>query len=300
MRQSLRMVGRGDLSVGQLYEGHVNTLLLFDWYATDEQLTWLCNALDRRAWLGIWATEPAPGTTLSDAKAQTLRGAKMFACGAGGLDYAIVTAAVDGTERRLAIAPANDVARADTSSWRVRGMRVSLSGRYALDGISVEPLVLLGAPGDYDREPRFTAGAWRFCAVQLGGIEALLTELRGAMGDVQTSDPIQRARCADAVVAARSAGFWVEQSAMQTADEDPDAVTVARLTRGAVERAGLDVMEAATRILGTRSAFDGEGTDKIIRDLSLYLRQASPDHARDHAALALLEKDCWPAGERLW
>jgi hypothetical protein len=87
---------------------------------------------------------------------------------------------------------------------------------------------------------------------------------------------------------------------MRAAADDPVAVTIARMTRGVVERAGFDVMEAAARILGTRSAFDGERSDKIIRDLSLYLRQAGPDHARDQASLALLDGDCWPAADRPW
>jgi hypothetical protein len=72
------------------------------------------------------------------------------------------------------------------------------------------------------------------------------------------------------------------------------------MTRGVVEDAGFIVMEAAARILGTQSALDGQRADKIVRDLSLYLRQAGPDHARDEAAKALLDHDIWVEGERLW
>jgi alkylation response protein AidB-like acyl-CoA dehydrogenase len=164
----------------------------------------------------------------------------------------------------------------------------------------VADAMLLGAPGDYDRDPYFTAGAWRFCAVQLGGIEALAAEIWRMMREEARADPVQRARFADAIVAARSAGFWVEEAAGRFAFHDDDSVAIARLTRGVVERAGFEVMEAAARILGTRSAFDGERADKIIRDLSLYLRQAGPDHARDEAAKALLDHDVWNEGDRLW
>jgi len=59
-------------------------------------------------------------------------------------------------------------------------------------------------------------------------------------------------------------------------------------------------MEAAARIVGTRSAFDGERIDKIVRDLSLYLRQGGPDYARDQAAQAWLDHDCWTEDDRLW
>jgi alkylation response protein AidB-like acyl-CoA dehydrogenase len=300
LARALRMVGRGDLSVGRLYEGHVNALLLFDWYGSGEQRAWLAERLDHGAWFGVWATEQAPGVKLETPGSPHLSGAKIFASGAGGLDYALVTAACGSSERRLVIVAANDKQRTDVAGWRVRGMRASMSGRYDLEAVPVADAMLLGAPGDYDRDPYFTAGAWRFCAVQLGGIEALAAEIWRMMREEARADPVQRARFADAIVAARSAGFWVEEAAGRFAFHDDDSVAIARLTRGVVERAGFEVMEAAARILGTRSAFDGERADKIIRDLSLYLRQAGPDHARDEAAKALLDHDVWNEGDRLW
>ncbi|MGF7154746.1 acyl-CoA dehydrogenase [Novosphingobium gossypii] len=301
MAQALREVGRGDLSVGRLYEGHVNALSLLDWYGTPDQHRWLARALDRGAWLGVWATEPPRGTRLTQEEGgASLVGEKVFASGAGGLDYALVTAASEDQARRLVIVPASEKARTDLSGWRVRGMRASVSGRYVLDGMTVDPIMLLGEPGDYDRDPRFTAGAWRFCAVQLGGIEALVTEVRRAMGETAREDPVQRARFAKAVVAMRTAGFWVAEAAQRFASGHEDCLAVALLTRGIVEDAGFAVMEAAARILGTRSAFDGERADKIIRDLSLYLRQAGPDYARDQAARRLLEQNVWDESDRLW
>lgn len=297
MERALRQVGRGDLSVGRLYEGHVNALSLFDWHGTAAQQQWLGAQLDRGAWFGMWATEPPPGVRIEGA---LLSGAKSFASGAGGLDFALVTAASPDAARRLAVVPANDPARADCSGWRVRGMRASVSGQYALDGLRIGPEMLLGAPGDYDRDPRFTAGAWRFCAVQLGGIEALLADVQATIRDAARGDPVQRARFAGAFVAMRSAGFWVREAARRFAMEDADSVAIARLARGVVEDAGSLAMDAAARILGTRSAFDGERADKIIRDLSLYLRQAGPDHARDEAAKLLLDRDPWDGDEALW
>jgi hypothetical protein len=297
--QTLRLVGRGDLSIGRLFEGHVNALRLFDWYAVPTQLNWLDQVLAAGAWFGVWATESPPGVRLDDDGA-TLAGVKMFASGAGGLDYTLATVTPATGARRLVIVPGNDATRADLSGWRVRGMRASASGRYDLTGLQVPTDMWLGGPGDYDRDPRFTAGAWRFCAVQLGGVEALLSETIDALGDAARRDPVQRARLADFYVVTRTAGFWVREAARRAAADDEDSIAVARLARGVVEQAALDGMEASTRLLGTRSAFDGERVDKIIRDLSLYLRQAGPDHARDCATQALLDHDVWPQGDRLW
>jgi alkylation response protein AidB-like acyl-CoA dehydrogenase len=288
----LRAVGRVDLSLGRLYEGHVNALQLFDWYGRPEQKAWLGDRLSEGALFGVWATEPPPGVRIEDrAAGPVLSGRKSFATGAGGLDYALVTAQDSATERRLVIARADAADRADLSGWTVRGMRATGSGLYCLSGLPAGPEDCLGRPGDYDRDPRFTAGAWRFTAVQLGGVEGLLVHLRDGLSPAARADPLQRARFADAVAAVRSAGFWVRRAALAHARDAEEAVPIARMTRGVVERAGLELMETAARGLGTRSAFDGQPADRMIRDLSLYLRQAQPDQARDEAARAWLERD---------
>lgn len=301
LMDALRGVGRADLSLGRLFEGHVNALKLFDWYGSPEQHEQLEANLAMGLFYGVWATEPAPGVRMvSEDGRDRLEGSKSFATGAGGLGFAVITVRPPDGPRRLVIVPADHADRTDLSGWRVRGMRATGSGTYDVSGLVVTDAQCLGRPGDYDREPRFTAGAWRFTAVQLGGIEALLAETRTAMSEAARIDPVQRARFADAVVATRTAGLWVREAALRAADDHPDAVAFARLTRGVVERAGLDVMEQAARITGTRSAFEGQRIDKITRDLSLYLRQAGPDYARDQAALVWLDHDAWGDEDRLW
>ena len=301
MMDVLRRIGRADLSLGRLYEGHVNAMKLYDWYGSAEQKTWLGGVLAKGAMFGVWATEPAPGVALgADAEGPRLDGAKSFATGAGGLAYALITAQPSEGPRRLVAVPADLQDRTDLSAWRVRGMRATGSGTYDLTGLRPGPLDLLGAPGDYDLDPRFTAGAWRFCAVQAGGVEGLLMEMRAALSEAARADPLQRARFGEAVAATRTAGLWVREAALRAADDAPDAADFARMTRGVVERSALDVMELAARAIGTRSAFDGQRIDKITRDLGLYLRQAGPDHARDRAAAAWLEHDVWGDGDRLW
>lgn len=301
MLDVLRIIGRADLSVGRLYEGHVNAMLLFGWYGTPGQHQTLKRSLDSGAIYGVWATEPPPGVAMADtASGYVLEGSKSFATGAGGNSHALVTARLQGGETRLVIVRADDAARADLSNWRVRGMRATGSGSYSLDGIEISQEDCLGECGDYHRDPWFTTGAWRFTAVQLGGIEGLLTEIRSAMRPAVREDPVQRARFADAVATTRTAYLWVRECALRAASGDPDGPAFAQMTRGIVERAGLDVMEAAARITGTYSALDGTRIDKISRDLSLYLRQAGPDYARDQAAQAWLERDPWGQADRLW
>jgi alkylation response protein AidB-like acyl-CoA dehydrogenase len=193
-----------------------------------------------------------------------------------------------------------ETGRDDASVGRVRGMRATISGTYDFTGMMVQDDDLIGSPGDYEAEPRFTAGAWRFAAVQLGGVEALLMllreHLRRSGGE---KDPLFRARFGQAVVAARNAALWVEKAAAMAEALVPDSIPVALMARGVVEDAGILLMEAVARTIGTRAFFTDHPADRIARDLGLYLRQAMPDQARDRAAVAWLESDPWE-GDSLW
>ncbi len=298
----LRLVGGADLSLGRIYEGHVNAAQLVDAYGDDGQRAFLAGG--RVA--GVWNTEPAPGMTIAPAGDGRWRlgGAKSFATGGGHIDAALITAGLpDGGKQLVLVDIADHADRSDNGAWRVRGMRATGSGLYDFDGLIVGPDALIGAPGDYEREPRFSAGAWRFTAVQLGAVEALVRHLRDHL--VRTGkgdDPVQRRRFADCVVAARSAGMWVRRAARMAEAADPRAVPFVLMTRGVVEEAGLLVMDAAARGVGTASFFEDSRIDRITRDLGLYLRQPAPDQARDRAAAAWLDADRWgdEPGEEPW
>ena len=293
----LSLVGAADLSLGRVFEGHVNAAQLVHAYGSADQRARLADDLRRGRVLGVWNTEPAPGLTLDDG---VLHGAKCFATGAGFIDRALVTARLPDGAKQLVLADLRGQdARVDNAAWRVRGMKGTMSGTLDFTGLRVASHERIGAPGDYEREPRFSAGAWRFTAVQLGAVEALLRHWRDHLvltgkGD----DPIQRLRFGQCVGAVRSAGLWVIQAALAAEAEGSDAVPLVLQTRGLVEEAGLQVMEGAARGVGTASFFEGSRIDRITRDLGLYLRQPVPDQARDRAAAAWLEADRW--GEDAW
>jgi alkylation response protein AidB-like acyl-CoA dehydrogenase len=99
----------------------------------------------------------------------------------------------------------------------------------------------------------------------------------------------------------RSAYLWVRQAAerAEAPDAGPDAIAFVLMTRGVVEAAGLAVMEAASRSVGTRAFFADHPLDQACRDLALYLRQPAPDQALDRAAAAFLERDAW-RDDPLW
>jgi alkylation response protein AidB-like acyl-CoA dehydrogenase len=292
----LRAIGGADLSLGRLYEGHVNAVQLVHAYGTDRQRETLSRDLAAGCLMGVWNTEPSPGMTVTPADdGAVLTGAKVFASGAGRLDRVLITARdPDGRKRMILADVAGMADRADNRGWAVRGMRGTMSGRFDFTGMTVPAAALIGGADDYEREPRFSAGAWRFTAVQLGAVEALLRLLRDHLVTTgKGDDPVQRLRFGRCVAATRSAGLWVERAAQLAQGEVADAIPMVLMTRGIVEEAGLAVMEAAARGVGTASFFDGDPIDRITRDLGLYLRQPVPDQARDRAAAAWLEADRW-------
>lgn len=298
LRTVLRLVGGADLSLGRVFEGHVNAAQLVHAYGDAAQRASLADDLAHGRVLGVWNTEPPPGLSLG--ADGVLAGAKCFATGAGFIDRALVTARLaDGGKQLVLVDLRGQAARADNARWQVRGMKGTMSGTLDFTSLRVSAHERIGTTGDYEREPRFSAGAWRFAAVQLGAVEALLRHWRDHLrATPKADDPIQRLRFGRAAAATRSAGLWVARASRRAEAGDADAVPLVLMTRGLVEEAGLAVMEGAARAVGTASFFTGNRIDRITRDLGLYLRQPVPDQARDRAAAAWLEADRW--GEDDW
>ncbi len=238
------LIGRADLSLGRLYEGHVNTIRLIQRYGAPAQTRRA--AADARVGrlFGVWNTEQ-PGVPLRLRPGGTLLGGKILCSGAGYVARALVTAREAGAENPrmvlVALAPGE---RADLSGWRAQGMRASASGTVDFTGMVVGPDALIGQPGDYTRQPDFSAGAWRFAAVQCGGAEALLGALRAHLRATERGgDPHQAARLGQAAMAASAARLWVEAAAARAEAAAPGEAAVAfvNLARLAVERAALDL-----------------------------------------------------------
>ena len=93
----LQHVGRGNLAVGRVYEGHLNALLLIQQLGSAAQVARY--AADARAGhlFGVWNTEdPAEGVHLEALPngRYHLRGTKTFASGAGHVSRPLITGAL--------------------------------------------------------------------------------------------------------------------------------------------------------------------------------------------------------------
>jgi alkylation response protein AidB-like acyl-CoA dehydrogenase len=150
------------------------------------------------------------------------------------------------------------------------------------------PGALIGAPGDYERQPWFGGGALRFAAVHAGIIERLYEETAGYLLDAgRDGDPLQRARVAEMRIAAETARHWIDAGAAAwlAFDAAPSGATARRvgdavdMARTAVERAGLETLANAMRAVGARGLVEPLPFAGLVRDLEMYLRQPAPDAA---------------------
>jgi alkylation response protein AidB-like acyl-CoA dehydrogenase len=289
LMEVLRLIGHGSLPLGRLYEGHVNAAALIIRYGTPEQIWRARRRAAEGALFGVWNTEGDDGVRLvREGGALRLAGTKTFASGAGHVACPLITARDADGAWQMVLPQLDDAARADLSDWRAHGMRASATGSFRFSGLAVGPQDLLGGPGDYHRQPHFSAGAWRFCAVQLGGIERLVDEAKDFLqANGRHEDPHQLARMGETLIAAETARLWVRRAAhlaeaagvADTPEAAERAVAYVNLTRSAVERCGLDTLERVQRSVGLAGFLRTHPLERLCRDLATYLRQPAPDRA---------------------
>lgn len=288
----MQHIGRGNLAVGRVYEGHVNSLQLIQQLGSESQVTGY--AADARAGklFGVWNTEnPAEGVQLDALPGgrYRLRGAKTFASGAGHLARPLITGALpEGRGWQLFVLPADRQApQLDRSFWQPLGMRATASFRADLTGLEIGPADLIGPPNAYYQQPAFSGGAIRFAAVQLGGAEAVFEETRAFLRHLgRTDDPYQRQRLGEMALALESGRHWLQAAAghaARTHANGPEAaeatVAYANMTRTAIEKICLEMLQLAERSVGARGLLQPLPFERLHRDLTHYLRQPAPDGA---------------------
>jgi alkylation response protein AidB-like acyl-CoA dehydrogenase len=291
----LQQVGWGSLPLGRLLEGHVNAIGLVLRYGDRGQISRTAEEARQGKLFGVWNTDDANNLRLTSAQGCCrLEGRKILASGAGYVERPIITA-TDEKGHRLMVMPSLRLGeRADLSQWTAQGMKASATGAVDFSGMLVDQEEIIGRDGDYERQPAFSAGAWRFAAVHLGGMARLLDLLRDHLRRTgRGQDAHQAARLGQAAIATETAGLWVERAARITevaleTKSHEQVVAYVNLARLAVERAGLDLMELVHRSVGLQGFMRPHPIERVSRDLATYLRQPGPDRVLTSAAAWVL------------
>jgi alkylation response protein AidB-like acyl-CoA dehydrogenase len=276
----LAAVGRGDLSVARIFEGHVNALLLIRLFGSEAQLEHHASLASSGELYGIWNTDvPGEAVALEDG---ILRGRKNFASGVEGINHALVTAQTP-QGRQLVIVPTAGL-EIDRSWWHPLGMRASGSHVVYFQSTVSTDQQLLGTPGDYLKEPWFSGGAIRFAAAHVGGMHAILDVVVAHLKKAKRAEnPHQQHRLGEMGIRVGAAYSWLDHAAKQWSAigsvSDNEVIASLSAARLAIERSALDVLELAERSVGAAGMLAPHALERLIRDLRTYLRQPNPDAA---------------------
>lgn len=313
----LKQIGRGNLSVGRVYEGHVNALQLVQTFGTPDQIAaYARDARDRHKIFGVWNAEAEDGVTVHPLEngRYRLEGSKTFCSGSGFVDRPFVNGPLADGAWQMCIVPMEEVATvSDPTWWQPAGMRATASFKVNFSGVELDQSALIGQPGDYFRQPWLTAGVIRFAAVQLGGAEALFDATRQYLRDLnRTTDPYQQERLGRMAIAIESGNLWLRGAADfvkayapvfagypdQQNQQADKLVAYANMVRTTIEQICMDVIQLCERSVGTRGLLPPNPMERIIRDLTLYLRQPVFDAALANAGQYALSQPT--AAYSLW
>ncbi|KQS91854.1 acyl-CoA dehydrogenase family protein [Chryseobacterium sp. Leaf394] len=306
----LKNIGRGNLVMGRVLEGHINAQILISQFGNDRQKkTFAKDAFDGRLF-GVWNTQAQDGTSLSKVKKDMyhLTGSKTFATGTDYVSRPIVTAARKDGSWQMCVVPLDELSTSsDSSWWNPMGMKASRSFKMTFFKTQIPKINLLGSAGEYYQQPGFSGGAIRFAAVQLGAAEQLLDETRKYLKSLnRMDDPSQKMRLGQMAIAVESGNQWLNAAALKldrymekpAVSEGESFIIYANMMRSAVEQICTDVMNLCQKCVGARGLNKPYHFERIIRDLSTYLRQPAPDAALADVGRHVLQSDI-SAGE-IW
>jgi alkylation response protein AidB-like acyl-CoA dehydrogenase len=293
----LKHIGRGNLAVGRVYEGHVNALQLIQTLATAEQIQKYASDARNGKIFGVWNAEANDGVKVIplDNGKYRLEGSKTFCSGAGFVERPFVNGALPDGTWQMCVVPMEEVATvSDSNWWQPLGMRATASYKIDFTGVELEQSSLIGNPGDYYRQPWLSAGVVRFAAVQLGGAEALFNLTREYLQKLNyINDPYQKERIAKMAMAIESGNLWLKGASeiidnyapifggypTQPHPKVDQLVAYANMVRTTIEQVCIDVIQMCERSVGTRGLLSPHQMERVIRDLTLYLRQPAFDAA---------------------
>ena len=293
----LKEIGRGNLVIGRIYEGHVNALQLIQTFGTKEQARAYGEDARQHKIFGVWNAEAEDGVKiipLNNGKYR-LEGSKTFCTGCGYVERPFVNGKLPDGSWQMCIVAMDEVETVvDPDWWQPSGMRATVSYKVDFTGVEVPSSALIGKPGDYFRQPWLSGGVIRFAAVQLGGAEALFDATRQYLQKLDRGGhPHQQERLGQMAIAIESGKLWLQGAAQLVdnyapvfggySDRDNEQsaklVAYANMVRTAIEQICLDTIQHSQRSIGTLGLLPPEPMERIIRDLTLYLRQPAFDAA---------------------
>lgn len=305
-------LAKADLSLGRCWEGHANALVLIDAMGSPEQKAAWFEGVVRNGekWVG-WSGEPQTpkpgerrrfGTSVVRADGGWMvTGTKVFATSATGAKWAIllVDTAGPGAAREaagrdsllmLACDLSDPSVSVDDSWWDPIGMRATVSHLVKFDGTFLPDANVIGSPGAYLREGWQTAFIPHYAASFLGAAEAAYEyAVNYIIQQHKVADPYVQHRVGTMAVNVESAYLWLRHVAgMWDTGRREEARLAGSRARHVVEHLALRTVDDCIRACGARSLIRPSPVERILRDLTFYVRHDNDDHVLATIGRALL------------
>ncbi len=296
-------LAKADLSLARCWEGHANALVLIDALGTDAQKDlWFSGVVEQGQLWVAWSGEPqAPkpgearrfGTVVTRAGGGwVVNGTKAFATSSTGADWAIllVNTAGPGGARHLAGADDSLLLLAcdlrhpsvtvDTAWWDPIGMRATASHVVRFDNTPIPDGWCIGSAGAYLREGWQTAFIPHYAASFLGAAEAAYAyALNYVQRQGKQGDPYVQQRIGRMSVDVQTAHLWLAHVAqLWDTGRLADARTAGSRARHLIEHLALSTVDNCVRACGARSLVRPSPVERILRDLTFYVRHDNDDH----------------------
>lgn len=296
-------LAKADMSLARCWEGHVNSQILIDGIASDDQKRkWFPGIVDEgHIWVS-WSGEPQSPTPEQRGRIGTLieevrdgylvSGSKVFATSAGHANWAIllVNTMGPGGARHASNAPdgllllacdlADPSVEFDDSWWDPIGMRATVSHHVRFNGTFIPRENQIGGPGRYLRENWQTLFSPHYGATFLGGAEAaLLYALDYLRRQNKVHDPYVQHHVARMAMNVETIHLWLRRVAGLWQDGcTTEAQEAGARVRYLAERLAMETLDDCIRACGARCLNRPSPIERIYRDLSFYVRHDNADH----------------------
>ena len=297
-------IARADLSLARCWEGHVNSLVLLDGMANEEQRTrWFKGVVERGEKWVAWSGEPQArkpgevvrfGTTVEKvAGGYVVDGNKAFATSAGGAEWAILlvnTAGPGGvrhaeaasldTQLMMACDLSDPTVEIDTSWWDPIGMRATVSHLVNFRHTFIPDANLIGYPGQYLKEGWQTCFIPHYAATFLGAAEAAYDyAFNYVTTQNKVDDPYVQHHIGQMSVNIETAHLWLRHVArLWETGRYLEAQIAGSRARHVVEHLAEDSIKQCIRACGARCLIRPSSLERVYRDLSFYVRHDNDDH----------------------
>ena len=296
-------IAKADLALARCWEGHANSLVLLDGLATEAQKRrWFPGIVERNETWVAWSGEPQARATGEQIRFGTtvevvdggfvLNGTKAFCTSAGGARWALllVNPAGPGGARHASAEAAETVLllacdledptiRIDGSWWDPIGMRATVSHAVHFDNTFIAEENLVGVPGQYLRDGWQTCFVPHYAASFLGAAEgAFEYALDFIRHQNKTDDPYVQHHVAKMALNVETMHLWLRHIAtLWESGRYAEAQASGSRIRHLGEHLASETVDHCVRACGARALNRPSPIERIVRDLTLYVRHDNDD-----------------------